>query len=142
MDSTFSFDEPLDANIDLTPIIDTIFLLLIFFIMATTFSKPVLEVALQSASGAAVRQEPEEKLTISITQDGKIIYDEAEIAPEAFDAFMSGRPKTEQMVFNVDKGAPFGAFVLVLDAAKKYGKANFAINATTPAPLPAESNEK
>ena len=38
------FDE--DASIDLTPVIDVIFMLLIFFIMTTTFSKPVLDIVL------------------------------------------------------------------------------------------------
>ena len=42
------FDE--DASIDLTPVIDVIFMLLIFFIMTTTFSKPVLDIVLPASS--------------------------------------------------------------------------------------------
>ena len=41
------FDE--DASIDLTPVIDVIFMLLIFFIMTTTFSKPVLDIVLPAS---------------------------------------------------------------------------------------------
>lgn len=44
------FDE--DASIDLTPVIDVIFMLLIFFIMTTTFSKPVLDIVLPASETA------------------------------------------------------------------------------------------
>ena len=41
-------DDPLndDISLDITPLIDVIFMLLIFFIMTTTFSKPVLDIIL------------------------------------------------------------------------------------------------
>ena len=44
------FDE--DASIDLTPVIDVIFMLLIFFIMTTTFSKPVLDIVLPASEAS------------------------------------------------------------------------------------------
>ena len=46
----FDFDE--DINIDLTPLIDVIFMLLIFFIMTTTFSKPVIDIMLPASKTA------------------------------------------------------------------------------------------
>lgn len=117
-----------DANLDLTPLIDTVFMLLIFFIMATTFSKPVLEVALQEAHNTAVQDAGQQRITISITKEGSVVHDSTEIPVDSLDAFMAARPQDEQLTFNVDKGAPFGVFVQALDAAKKYGKANCAIN--------------
>jgi hypothetical protein len=36
-----------DADVDLTPLIDVVFMLLLFFILVATFSQPVLEVALR-----------------------------------------------------------------------------------------------
>ena len=48
------FDE--DASIDLTPVIDVIFMLLIFFIMTTTFSKPVLDIVLPASETAELQQ--------------------------------------------------------------------------------------
>ena len=127
MNSSFSFDDGPDVSIDLTPLIDTVFMLLIFFIMATSFSKPVLEVALQEAKGAVVQEQQREPLTITITKEGRIVCNDQELAVEDMDAFMAARPKEEGLLFRVDKGAPFGVFVATLDAAKKYGKENFAI---------------
>ena len=132
-DSSFSFEEPLDASIDLTPLIDTVFMLLVFFIMATTFSQPVIEVALQNAEGTAVREEKKEPLTISITEEGVIYSQDKQIPPEALEEFIRARPKDEAIIFNVDKAAPFGVFVTTLDTAKKYGKEQFAITAAPPA---------
>lgn len=44
-------DEP---QIDLTPLIDCLFMLIIFFVLTMSFSKPVLEVVLpQAVNGAA-----------------------------------------------------------------------------------------
>lgn len=120
-----------DANLDLTPLIDTVFMLLIFFIMATTFSKPVLEVALQGAQSAAVQESGKQHITITITKDGALWCDENTIPIEHLDTFMSARPQGEQITFNVDKGAPFGVFVQALDAAKKHGKDNCTINTAT-----------
>ena len=36
-----------DINLDLTPLIDVIFMLLIFFILTTTFAKPLLDVVIK-----------------------------------------------------------------------------------------------
>ena len=61
------FDMNLDEepSIDLTPLIDTIFMLLIFFIMTTTFSRPVLDTEEAEVSGEHREQ------VISITPDVK-----------------------------------------------------------------------
>lgn len=129
MSFSFSFEDELDSSIDLTPLIDTVFMLLIFFIMATTFSKPVLEVALQEAKGAMAHESTLEPLTITITSDGRLLCNEQDVLPSLLDAFMQERPKGEAIVFRVDKQAPFGVFVTALDVAKKYGKENIAIEA-------------
>ena len=46
MEEAKFLDDDFDAGIDLTPLIDVVFMLLLFFILAATFSPPVLQVAL------------------------------------------------------------------------------------------------
>ena len=130
MNSPFSFDEELDASLDLTPLIDTVFMLLIFFIMATTFSKPVLEVALAKADSAAVKELDREKLTVTITEDSRILFDDQEVAEEDIAVSLEPLSGHTALVFNVDKGAPFGLFIKVLDVAKSQKRSDFIINAT------------
>ena len=106
------FDE--DASIDLTPVIDVIFMLLIFFIMTTTFSKPVLDIVL-----------PE--LVISVKADGTIHYQDRQLTKEALAAVLEARPEALLNLY-VDEKAPFEAFVGVVDIARLKRGGHFVIS--------------
>lgn len=121
------FEEP---HIDLTPLIDAVFLLLIFFIMATTFSKPVLEVALAQADSAASRELPPERLTVTIDQAGEIYFEDELIETATVSERLGIYPTETHIIFNIDQDAPFGTFVRVLDVAKAQQRKNFVINSS------------
>jgi biopolymer transport protein ExbD len=121
-------DEP-DVSLDMTPLIDAVFMLLVFFIMATTFSKPVLEVVLAKADSAGAKEVVQEKLTVTITEDGIILFEDEAVLPDDIAVRLEPLPKEAPIVFHVDTAAHFGLFVRVLDAAKGQGRANFIINA-------------
>jgi len=123
-----SFEDDLDASLDLTPLIDTVFILLIFFILTTTFSKPMLEVFLPKADSAAVKELNQEKLTVTVTEDNRIFFENDPVAPEEIAARLEKLSKDATIVFNVDKGAHFGLFVRILDTARSQGQSNFFIN--------------
>ena len=97
------FDE--DASIDLTPVIDVIFMLLIFFIMTTSFSKPV----------------------ISVKDDGTIHYQDRQLTKEALAAVLETRPEALLNLY-VDEKAPFEAFVGVVDIARLKRGGHFVIS--------------
>ncbi|MDR2503687.1 MAG: biopolymer transporter ExbD [Deltaproteobacteria bacterium] len=123
-----SWEEDPDVSLDMTPLIDAVFMLLIFFIMATTFSRPVLEVALAGAESAAIADRDKKELDVSITEDGRIFFDGLAVSPEDLTASLASWPPETVIVFNVDKKAPFGLFIRALDAAKGQGRADFIIN--------------
>lgn len=121
MDSDFDdFDD--DAGLDLTPLIDVIFMLLIFFIVATTFVKPKFEVALPDADSAKLVADEEKKpvCAVTIDADGRIFFDGAETPPEAFPQRFAEHDGKIFEVFS-DKAAPFGSVLALMDAAKKQG---------------------
>ncbi|MDR3174965.1 MAG: biopolymer transporter ExbD [Desulfovibrio sp.] len=132
MYSSFSEDEGPDVSMDLTPLIDAVFMLLIFFIMAATFAGPVLEVALAQADAASAEKTAGEKLTITITDEGAVFFGDEPVGQEEVPARLEGLPKQTPIVFNVDKEAPFGVFVRVLDAAKCQDRSDFIINSAYP----------
>ena len=103
------FDE--DASIDLTPVIDVIFMLLIFFIMTTTFSKPVLDIVLPASEKA----------------DGTIHYQDRQLTKEALAAVLETRPEALLNLY-VDEKAPFEAFVGVVDIARLKRGGHFVIS--------------
>lgn len=122
------YNEPLETSLDLTPLIDTVFMLLVFFIMATTFAKPVLEVVLQNAEGAAIQEVKTEPLVITITENGLFYLGDLAVSLDDLEKIVVAGDKEQGIIFNVDKKAPFGPFVQTIELAKKYGKESFAIN--------------
>ena len=116
-----------DPGIDLTPVIDVVFMLLIFFIMTTTFSKPVLDIVLPSSetSEEAAGKSPE--LLISVKADGSIHYQEKPLYKEALTALLETRPEALLNLY-VDEKAPFEAFVGVVDIAKMKRGGHFVIS--------------
>jgi len=66
-----SSEEP---RIDLTPMVDVVFLLLIFFMISTTFvESPGISIKLPEASSQSVEREPQE-LKIYLSRDGDVYY--------------------------------------------------------------------
>jgi len=68
-------DETSEATLNLAPMIDVVFLLLIFFMVATTFVEKEKEMSVDlplADSGAAV-DHPAEEIVINLTADGRIL---------------------------------------------------------------------
>ena len=124
MDFFTKMDE--DISIDLTPLIDVVFMLLIFFIMTTTFSKPVLELVLPESENAEQQSKKEAEILISITKDGKIFYKNAVIDKAGLIALLNENPALLNVF--VDKDAPFESFVNIVDIAKKEREGRFVIS--------------
>lgn len=121
-------DDDFDADIDLTPLIDVVFLLLLFFILAATFSAPVLKVALPAASTAARTEEDPARLTLSIDADGTLHHRDAPIAIADVPALLAARPEGP-VELRVDRAAPFDAFVGAMDQLRACGRSHVLIAA-------------
>lgn len=55
-----------EDGIDITPLIDCVFMLLVFFIMTTTFSKPVLDIVLPKSEVATRLSERPREIVVSV----------------------------------------------------------------------------
>ena len=122
----FNFGLEEEPSIDLTPLIDTIFMLLIFFIMTTTFSRPVLDIILPASSESEASAEKREQV-ISIKADGSLHYEGRMIDRSEVDAILAERPEALLNLY-VDQKAPFEAFVEVVDIAKVRKGGRFVIS--------------
>ena len=125
MQDEFDFDQ--DAGIDLTPLIDVIFMLLIFFILTTTFSKPVLDIVLPASETAEQQATRLPELMIAISAEGKLFHGETELTRDALSGLLDSR-KEELLNLFVDEKAPFEAFVAVVDIAKAKRGGRFVIS--------------
>ncbi len=114
--------------VDMTPLIDVVFLLLIFFMVSTTFDKQQqLKVDLPEASAKA--EEQHQQKTIEVVVDGKgrfyvggreLVTHDVETLKRAFKKISEGKPETPIRV-TADRRAPFQSVVEVMDAAAQLG---------------------
>ena len=121
----FDFDE--DINVDLTPLIDVIFMLLVFFIMTTTFSKPVLDIILPSSEMAETAEKGTKEILITVDKEGNIYHGDKKISTDDVISLLKQYPNNVLNLF-IDKNAPFESFVYLVDIAKKERGGNFIIS--------------
>ena len=123
-----------EARIDLTPLVDTVFLLLIFFMLSTTFVvSPGIKVDLPKASKERVFREKRE-LRITITKDNRIYLDGRRVKMEELERALKERGKKAPrtlVIIRADAKAFHGNVVQVMDMAKSAGLNRLAI-ATRP----------
>lgn len=125
MDNLFKIEEEL--NIDLTPLIDVVFMLLIFFIMTTTFTKPVLEILLPESEMAQESSVKSMEILIYVKKEGTLYHENTEITEEGIIALLQSEKDALLNVF-VDKDTPFNFFINIVDIAKREREGRFVIS--------------
>ena len=112
-----------ETEINLSPMIDCIFILLIFFIVTTVFvEEQGLQVAKPDAA-AVSSAEKKENVVLEITQQNKVLLNDKEIALADVATQVKAKvsdPETPVMIRAHEKSA-HGMFVGVWDAAKRGG---------------------
>lgn len=122
-------DDPLndDISLDITPLIDVIFMLLIFFIMTTTFSKPVLDIVLPQSETSEDPTANKGELLISVREDGSCWHQEQQMDREAVRALIDAHPEA-MLNLHVDEKTPFRYFVELVDLARQHPGGRFVIS--------------
>lgn len=121
-------DEP---SLNLTPLMDIMFLLVIFFAVSTTFKVfPGISVDLPSAASETIREE-KKSLTAVLTRTGEIFLDGQPVKKE--DLVDTLRAKQEAspvqlFILEADRTAQHGQVVDLMDAAKQAGILRLAIS--------------
>ena len=120
------------TDIDLSPMIDCIFILLIFFIVATVFvDEKGIQVAKPDAAATSIGEE-NEKVVLQITANDKILFEGKEITLSD----VAGRVRAytndpdTPVVVRVDEKAKHGVFVAVWDAARRGGAQKLSFSTT------------
>jgi len=127
MFNPFAEPDDIEVQLDLTPLIDVVFMLIIFFFLAGTFTKPMLELLLPHAKTSEVNNAAREReLTVQIDADGSIHHD-GQIYREDDIASLVALEPERRMNLHVDARAPFAAFIKVVDEARAVGRDNIVI---------------
>lgn len=106
-----------EASLGLAPLIDVVLLLLIFFLVASSFVQPRLPLDLPEAStGEAPGPE---SLVVSLTEDGELRLGEEATQVEALARALEHQAGPEtQLLIRADERVPHGRVVEVLDVAR------------------------
>ena len=117
-----------DDRADLTPLIDIVFLLLLFFIVTATFSEQSLfEVELPTAEQAVVRT-PEDAVELVIAVDGRYAIGREMIPDRMLPGKLAELASAETtLVIKGDAGCPYDKVVQAVDIAQAQGVVEYAL---------------
>ena len=127
-----------DVEVNLTPLIDVVFLLLIFFMVTTTFDRDAkIKINLPTTTNAAVEAQAE-GLNLIVNNQGKYYVNGSEVLnnkPETLFRAMTqaieesgiAQPK---LVISADANANYQAVVTAMDIAGRLGLTDFSMATT------------
>jgi Biopolymer transport protein len=133
-----------ETGIELTPLIDVVFLLLIFFMISTTFTKETsLKINLPEANGDAAIDQPksvevqigaDSQYAIQLSTEGSsraLINSNRSTLKSALAEFKDN--PSLLLIVRADRKSPHDAMIRVLDVAQELGLSNitFATKQTT-----------
>jgi biopolymer transport protein ExbD len=123
---TFEGGKSPQMEINITSLIDVIFMRVVFFMLGASFDKPAVTLTLPRASS---RETPEKTaLTVSVDDGGRIFFEGAEVDHETLLSRLSALgPELETVSLECDSGTDFGVAVEVMDTIKTAGAKNVAI---------------
>ncbi|MGH7542310.1 MAG: ExbD/TolR family protein [Gemmatimonadota bacterium] len=120
------------ALINVTSLIDVVFLLLIFFVVTSTFlERPGIDLSLPEAgsSASAVAE-----VSVRIAADGGLYVDASPVTPDELTEVLEARLReagTTEVTLEADRRVPHGRVVAAMDAARKAGATGLVV-ATRP----------
>jgi biopolymer transport protein ExbD len=126
-------DESGEGAIDISPLIDCVFILLIFFIVTTTFVEETGVEVDKPQAASAVRLE-KTSILIALTAKGEVVYGGREITISGVRPLVKRMLQKEDVpvIVQADAAAPSGLLVRVIDEAKLAGAVKVSVASRKP----------
>ncbi len=119
-----------EPRLDMTPMVDVVFLLLIFFMISTTFvESPGISIKLPEASSQTIDREPKE-IKVYLSQEGDIYHGEKKISIDDFRGLLAEHQadaKQTTVLLLADQESRHGKVVILMDLARDAGFTKLAI---------------
>lgn len=127
-----------EEGVNLTPLIDVVFLLLIFFMVSTTFTKEThLNIDLPEANGE-LSVDDSDQIEILINADGSYAINGQSLINKKLTTLKAALEKTaagktdQPLIITADANSPHQAVVTAMDAAGQLGFVNLSITTRNP----------
>ena len=115
-------------GLDLTPVIDVVFILLIFFIVTSVFKKEELALMLDLPSSNAKEMQIKPQQIFIELNPTKLAIKGIEVSFESLeDNLKAVKNKENPIVVRIDKKVEYQRVVKVLDLLQKYNRSNLAL---------------
>ena len=122
-------EESSDGSVDLTPMLDVVFIMLIFFIVTAVFIREPGPEVLRPEAETDVQQSRIAVL-IAVTEDDEVYIDQRQVDPSAVRAIVE-RMRAENpqgsVVIQADEESRSGVFVDVIDQVRQAGAPSIAV---------------
>lgn len=127
-----------ELELNITPLIDIVFLLLIFFMVSTTFqTESQLRVQLPEASDDQA-PDPRDPLELVVSAEGQYAVGGRELSDNQIETLIralrdiAGDDRERPLVIRADARAPHQAVVRAMDASSRVGLRNLSIATSRP----------
>jgi len=117
--------EPL--NLDLTPLIDIVFIIIVFFLVTSTFKEKILNLTLPKSKSATINDIKQKEVIIELNSKD-IVYNKEKIdLVKLSNRLEKIKDKSKTIILKVDKNVKYQRLVSVLDLLKLNDLNNLAI---------------
>ena len=106
------------AEIDITPLIDVLFMLIIFFVLTASFVQGKLDVQLPSGEGSSA--DTQGAVIVTVAADRKIFWEGREVTREELKK-LAAESKGREMLVAGDEKVPYGDVAGLLSLLRKEG---------------------
>jgi len=121
------------GTLSMTPLIDVVFLLLIFFLVATRFEEEErdMQINLPRASEAMPTIAPQQEMFVNITSDGNFVVDGEELSldnlQERLQEVYRENPGRQRVIIRADKDSRTASLVQVMNACNQANIRNYSV---------------
>ena len=116
------------AEINITPLVDVVLVLLVIFMITAPVLQSGIEVAVPKTR--TVREITEQRLVVTINHDQQVFLGDQPVNIHELGGRLhqAGSDPVHQVIYlRADERVPFGAFATVMDAVKQAGITNISI---------------
>jgi biopolymer transport protein ExbD len=111
------------AEINITPLLDMAFALLIIFVITTPLLEQPVPVQLPSLSQSEeiVRESPQDPTEITIDNNGTVFLGDEPLRQDELQAILGSLPREQVLIVRGDREVPYGRVAEVLDLIRQSG---------------------
>jgi biopolymer transport protein ExbD len=121
----FARKKPEAVGVDITPLLDVVFQLLLFFILTSTLVQPGIELDLPESNQS--NEALEADLVVSVDREGCVFFNDRIVSLEEVESVLRSfatQNSNGNVIVRVDSAAAYGNFFSILEASRNVGIKN------------------